>query len=469
MNKKNKFDITDIGLKFMMEEPLLGYLFSQLKIKETKEIDTAAVYFDNKELKYVLLYNPFFMEKLLEKQQIAIIKHELYHIMFKHLLRHNIKKFKKILAVNIAMDMSINQYIDNLPVGAVYPETYNLPQGLNWEEYYFKIKNLFSDDKKNTDDNKADKGKNTNTGDTDIDNNDENNNDNSGQNIKEHKNEKTTSGNNDEDNKNLTSENEDNEDTNEGNSKIPKTLDNHIFMDNKQNFNEDNNADIDKEIQEVYTNNLLKQVYEEHKKREKQFNKSFSISGINKLKEILKINKNPPKLDVRKLLKNFIEKEILTNTKYDTWFRPNRRFINQKGKKKEKVKKLLIAIDTSYSISFESIQNFINEIYHYFDNLEDYIEIVLFHSDIYMIIKDLNKKNRQKLKKIQSGGTDFQKVFDYAKKSDFSYMIMLTDGLGNKKLHTYGIKAVFVDENLKNIKILKRTKIVDASNIFNLK
>lgn len=456
--QKKRFDITDIGLKFMMEEPLLGYLFSQLKIKKSEEIKTAGVYFDNEELKYVLLYNPKFMEKLEEKQQIAIIKHELYHIMFKHLLRDNPKKFKNKSAVNVAMDISINQYIKNLPKGALYPETYNLTKGLNWEEYYFQIKHLFNEEKEENKGNAVNNGKKNNM-------NDKNNNDNENEdNYQEQKDKKLK-----ENSKGSTGKNDSNFNENHFSK---KTIDEHIFMGNnkKQDDNKEQmNEEIEKEIQEVYTNNLLKQVYEEHKKREQQFNKTFSISGIDKIEEVLKIKKEKQKLDVKKLLKNFIEKEILSNNKYNTWFYPNRRFKNQKGKKKEKVKKILVAIDTSYSISFENIQNFINEIYHYFDKLEDYIEIVLFNSEIYMTIKNLNKKNRKKLKNILSGGTDFQKVFDYAKKNNFSYMIMLTDGFGNQKLYTYKIKTIFVDEELKKAKILKRTNKIDASNIFDLK
>ena len=57
----------------------------------------------------------------------ALIKHEIYHIMFGHIKRQKqlIKKYSNFI-VNTALDISINQYIENLPPWSSTIEKVNL-------------------------------------------------------------------------------------------------------------------------------------------------------------------------------------------------------------------------------------------------------------------------------------------------------------------------------------------------------
>jgi predicted metal-dependent peptidase len=66
---------------------------------------------------FVIYFNPaIFLECTILEMQ-ALIKHEIYHIMSRHHIRAKaLKENYSSLAINLAMDISINQYIINLPV-----------------------------------------------------------------------------------------------------------------------------------------------------------------------------------------------------------------------------------------------------------------------------------------------------------------------------------------------------------------
>lgn len=91
---------------------------------------------------FVMYFNPrIFLECSLKEMQ-ALIKHEIYHIMSRHYLRAKALKNKcSELAISLAMDVAINQYIMNLPSWSVDLEsvrgTYNvdLKEEQTMEEY----------------------------------------------------------------------------------------------------------------------------------------------------------------------------------------------------------------------------------------------------------------------------------------------------------------------------------------------
>lgn len=65
---------------------------------------------------FILHFNPTIFLQCSLKEMRALIKHEIYHIMFGHLKRHKeLRKKYSESVVNLALDISINQYIENLP------------------------------------------------------------------------------------------------------------------------------------------------------------------------------------------------------------------------------------------------------------------------------------------------------------------------------------------------------------------
>jgi len=100
-------------------------ILESLDITYSNQLPTAGIAFDSNGKKWNLLINPvFFCKKLGEgeegvKARISILLHELYHITHKHLTRAMFMKLTPQLRtlMNVAMDMEINQYIQNLPEG----------------------------------------------------------------------------------------------------------------------------------------------------------------------------------------------------------------------------------------------------------------------------------------------------------------------------------------------------------------
>ncbi len=81
--------------------------------------------------KYVIYFNPLLFLNLTLQQMESTIKHEILHILSLHLLRA--KEFKagySQLAVNMAMDIVVNTYLDDLPPYATTLEWVNLHYSL---------------------------------------------------------------------------------------------------------------------------------------------------------------------------------------------------------------------------------------------------------------------------------------------------------------------------------------------------
>lgn len=64
-----------------------------------------------------LIFNTKWMNSLTEQETVAVLKHEILHLLMVHDLRKNNKYTAE--ANNIAMDCAINQYITDLPKGGV--------------------------------------------------------------------------------------------------------------------------------------------------------------------------------------------------------------------------------------------------------------------------------------------------------------------------------------------------------------
>lgn len=86
--------------------------------------------------KYVIYFNPILFLNLNIKQMESTIKHEIYHVVSKHLVRAQELKGKySRLAVNLAMDIVVNKYIDYLPPKAVTLESVNAKYQLKLKPY----------------------------------------------------------------------------------------------------------------------------------------------------------------------------------------------------------------------------------------------------------------------------------------------------------------------------------------------
>jgi predicted metal-dependent peptidase len=115
----------------MLKEPFYGLFLISLNKELRSDIETACVTPDKLNVK--LCVNPEFWLSLDEKTKLAVLKHELLHIVFFHL--DNFERFPNKRLYNIAADLEINQYIELEYKGEKW-------DGLEYDQNIFKDLNL---------------------------------------------------------------------------------------------------------------------------------------------------------------------------------------------------------------------------------------------------------------------------------------------------------------------------------------
>lgn len=128
--------IDKVNLSLMEEKDnFYGYFLFQMGREIRFDISSpTAVNF--KGAKYVIYFNPIIFLQLNIKQMESTIKHEIHHILSLHLIRaKGIKGKFSTLAINLAMDIVVNQYLNNLPPYAITLKGINLKYELNLEPY----------------------------------------------------------------------------------------------------------------------------------------------------------------------------------------------------------------------------------------------------------------------------------------------------------------------------------------------
>lgn len=139
--KKNLMAITDkiakIAKNLIFVEPFYGLFLIGLNKKYRDDIPTAGV--SKNGIGVDLSINPTFVEGLPDLHIQGLLKHELLHIAFNHLILRDMFKDKNLF--NIAADLEINQYIDeeHLPIGGLLLSTFpelKLPIKAGTKVYY---------------------------------------------------------------------------------------------------------------------------------------------------------------------------------------------------------------------------------------------------------------------------------------------------------------------------------------------
>ena len=129
-------------LDLLFREPFYAHVLQGVTRGLTDSIQTAAVRFSGGVTE--LVFNPQFLtEKLDRHTRIGVLKHEVLHLVFRHLDRVSGCSAHPEL-FNIAADIVVNQYIDReqLPEGAVTLGSFpalNLPAGETVEYYYRRL------------------------------------------------------------------------------------------------------------------------------------------------------------------------------------------------------------------------------------------------------------------------------------------------------------------------------------------
>ena len=379
--------IDEIIKSLLKDNPLYGILLQQLKITKTTMVPTAGIGL-NKFKKFELWYNQDFLNRLTLQQSAAVFKHEAMHFTHKHILMGLKYKQEDRQLLNIAMDMAINQFINNLPNGCSQCPTdkktpcesdkcpgrcvdykeFNDKNGnplepkMTTEYYYKKLKELKD---KNAEENGEGEGK--------------------GELKDKH-------------------------------GKVwDKSFDSHEWY---NDLTEEEKEELMKEMKK-----LLKRT------KEKTSEVGGYQTNVDSIDDIIEeIDAQIAQLNYAKLLSHAVKKSLPSQARVQTWKRASRRYgYDAKGSISDEKPKIDVYLDTSGSISVDEYNKFLR-------HTDKFIAYANKKCDLYMFHEQLYHKQKYKTNvkiedgTIQSGGTDLRLVLENIKKRNSDLAIIFTDG-----------------------------------------
>ena len=351
--------LSKISKELMLKEPYYGFFLIMLNKVWRKDLPTAGVSKQN--INYQLAINEEFWTGLSDDHKTGLLKHELLHIAFGHLVSFSSFSNKKL--ANVAMDMEINQYIKAswLPEGGINIDEYTdiqLDRKAGCRYYYDQLLRL-----------QDEKDKNGTSGDQEMD-------------------------------------------------KLLDNIANGDIPDHSTWEEFEDMSDAEKKLIEKQVQKILKDAKEQTIK--KRGNVPGEIEGLIVLDEVTKA-----KFDWRGYLRRFtgISTKIFTKK---IRRKENYRYEDNPGLKIKMRQHMLLAIDTSGSVSDEELAEFMNEIHHIHKAGVD-ITIVQCDTSIRSIEP---YKGKNDLKVQGRGGTEFDPVLDYynANLGKYTSLVYFTDG-----------------------------------------
>jgi len=175
--------------------------------------------------------------------------------------------------------------------------------------------------------------------------------------------------------------------------------------------------DFDDDIVEEKVRNIAEKAIKEQEKKG-----WGSISG-NLASQIIAANK--PVVNWKKEVRWFINKLVLMGRK-STRMRPNRRYgFTSPGSKRNYTSRLLVAFDTSGSVSDTQLEYFATELNGMIDHVE--VDFIQFDTKLYGDPKPFSKK-AAKVDIVGRGGTCFEPVIHLADERKYDGLVVFTDG-----------------------------------------
>ena len=123
--------------KLLVENPFYGLFLLGLSKVIDKSVETACV--RKRGINCELVINPEYWETQDDIQQLNLIQHEVYHIVFQHMFMTPFFKNHEVL--NVAADCEVNSYLQNLDNTWIIPSMFNAEPKLGTKTYYDIIMN----------------------------------------------------------------------------------------------------------------------------------------------------------------------------------------------------------------------------------------------------------------------------------------------------------------------------------------
>ena len=335
--------------KMLIEKPFYGLFLLGLSKVIDRSVDTACV--RKRGINCELVINPDYWDSQDDTQQMNLLCHEVYHIVFQHMFLWDSFPNKEVLG--LATDCEVNSYLNNLDNSWVTPSIWNLPLRQGTKFYYEEI-------------------------------------------IKQ-------------------SQQQSNNENSCSNNDGLKTKDDHSQW--GKDFHECSNAE--KQLIQNQINNQIKTAAEQ----------TIKMRGTipAELQEIVNelLKPKPRIFDWKAFFRRMLGSIYDINIK-KTRRKESIRFPGAAGIKHKKKVSILVAVDTSGSISNKELEDFFSEITYIY---KAGARITILECDA-RISANYEYTGKWNGKVHGRGGTDFQPVIDYYRnnKKDYAALVYFTDG-----------------------------------------
>lgn len=132
--------------KMLIENPFYGIFLLGLSKVIDESVETACV--RKRGINCELVINPNYWDTLEDSQQISLLQHEVYHIVFQHMFLWDMYENKTVL--NLATDAEVNSYLSNLDSSWITASLWNLPDRQGTKFYYENILKQAQDQQNNS-------------------------------------------------------------------------------------------------------------------------------------------------------------------------------------------------------------------------------------------------------------------------------------------------------------------------------
>ena len=364
-------DIEKAFKRLLIKNPFYGLFCLSLPKTITDKIPTLCV--AKKGINFELQINKEFWDQHTDDEQIALLTHELSHICLQHMFLHESFSNKELF--NICADMEVNSYIENLPADACLASKVGLPDGKGTKFYY----DALSKNSKQNQNQKKQQGGNNNQQQS------QDNGQSQGDDIKD-----------------------------PGGTGNQQTLDDHSTWKDFKDVPE-----ATKQLMQNNINNMIKRVADQVEKQ------CGTIPG--ELKEIVeKLREKKPEIFnwkhyFRRLLGSIYDVNIKSTRRKES-----KRFEGAAGIQHKKKVSILVAVDTSGSVSTRELQDFFAEI-EYIYKAGARVTILECDTRINKVVEYDGKRIPEI---VGRGGTDFNPPVEYylKHKKEYASLIYFTDG-----------------------------------------
>ena len=413
--------------RLLISSPFYGLFCLSLPKVITRNVDTLCI--AKRGISIELWINPDFWEydphmehHHTDDEQVALLQHEIGHIINKHMFLHD--SFMNQDAFNCAADMEVNSYIENLPESALRASKIGMSDGLGVKAYYEKLTQQQNQQNQQAQQQQNQQQQSSPPTPQGNESQQEPQQPQEQKPEDEEKKDKEEQKQNPQDEDTQQGEDEQqNDGSSDGNGKPQEEQpkgDGRNTIDNHSTWKDFKDApEAAQQLIENQLNSIIKSVAEQVEKSCGKVPAEFS-EIVKKLKE-----KKPEIFNWKAYFRRILGTIYDINIK-STRRKESKRFAGAAGIQHKKKVSVLVAVDTSGSVSTKELQEFFNEI-DYIYKAGARITIVECDAEINSVV-EYDGKNIPEIK--GRGGTSFAPPIDYYIKSkkDYASLIYFTDG-----------------------------------------